>query len=87
MDNHERPAAPGDRCTHFVLARGAAAEVDYCVACGIFRLNIDTVTVRFRATGLRDLRDTVSAALSAYQRALDQLPDEASAPQRPDGLH
>ena len=83
MDSQEskRP-----RCAHFVLAKGSVADVEYCAACAIFHVNVDSMSIRFRATALRDLRDTLSAALASYERALEQL---AAGPPPPpgDGLH
>ena len=57
-----------EQCEHALLAHGVAAEVAYCSNCGVFHVNVDAVTVRFRAAALRDLRDTLSAALSVYER-------------------
>jgi len=59
-----------ERCLHVRLAQGAASEVDYCNQCGIFHVNLESVTVRFRATALRDVRDTLSVALAAYEQAV-----------------
>lgn len=56
-------------CEHFVLARGVVAQIEYCASCEVFHLAIDSMSIRFRATALRDLRDTLSAALSAYEEA------------------
>lgn len=58
-----------ERCEHVRVAQGAAAEVDYCNHCGIFHVNLESITVRFRPTALRDVRDTLSAALAAYEHA------------------
>jgi hypothetical protein len=66
-------------CTHVVLARGVVAEVEYCTACRIFHVNIDSVSLRFRATALRDVRDTLAAALAAHERALRERDDAAAA--------
>ena len=77
----ERP-----RCEHFILAHGVVAQVEYCAACAIFHLNIDSLSVRFRPTALRDLRDTLTAALDAYEQAR-RLAEERFAPGPRDGMH
>lgn len=81
-----------ERCMHVRLAQGAAAEVDYCNHCGIFHVNLESVTVRFRPTALRDVRDTLSAALAAYEDAVKAADAAVAAasptPRRPqDDLH
>ena len=73
-------------CAHCVLAQGAVARVAYCDACAIFHLDIDSMSIRFRATALRDLRDTLSAALAAYARAQGRT-DDRPVPAPNDGLH
>lgn len=56
------------RCEQALLARGAVSEVMYCRHCQVFHVNVDALTVHFEAAALRDLRDTLSAALAAYER-------------------
>jgi hypothetical protein len=73
-------------CEHFVLAQGVVAQVEYCAACAVFHLNIDSMSIRFRATALRDLRDTLSTALAAYESA-QRIAEERAAPSLHDGLH
>ena len=58
-----------DRCEQILLARGVKSEVTYCRRCRVFHVNVDAVTVHFDAAALRDLRDTVAAALAAQERA------------------
>lgn len=58
-----------DRCTHCLLARGAVAQVEYCTAHGVFSVAIDSLSIRFHPTALRDLRDTLTAALATYEHA------------------
>jgi hypothetical protein len=53
-------------CQQTVLARGTVSEVVYCRSCRVFHVNVDALTVHFHAEALRDLRDTLSAALAAY---------------------
>lgn len=57
-----------NRCEQKLLARGAVSEVMYCSHCRVFHVNVDALTVHFEAGALRDLRDTLSAALAAYER-------------------
>ena len=73
-------------CKHFLLARGAGAQVEYCAACAIFHLNLDALSLRFRATALRDLRDTLATALAAYEQAVAQAEERAAQDAR-EGLH
>jgi hypothetical protein len=88
MVQDESKATDRQGCAQVVLARGVVAQVGYCVACATFHVDIESVSIRFRATALRDLRDTLSAALAAYDRALTQLADESvSAPAQREGLH
>jgi len=60
-------------CRHHLLAQGVVAQVEYCTDCGVFHVSMDSVTVRFRPTALRDLRDTLSAALSHFADASDAM--------------
>lgn len=57
-----------NRCEQKLLARGVVSEVMYCSHCRVFHVNVDAVTVHFQGAALRDLRDTVSVALAAYER-------------------
>lgn len=83
----DHPSAPERRpCSHFVLARGAVAQVEYCVPCAVFHVAVESVSIRFRATALRDLRDTLPVALAAYERALEQTEEQPEHALR-DGLH
>ena len=56
------------QCEQTLLARGVVSEVVYCSSCRVFHVNVGTVTVHFEAAALRDLRDTLCAALAAYER-------------------
>lgn len=47
---------------------GLVSEVVYCRHCRVFHVTVDVLTVHFEAAALRDLRDTLSAALAAYER-------------------
>ena len=55
------------KCNQILMARGAISEVMYCNHCRVFHVNVNAVTVHFDIAALRDLRDTVSAALAAHQ--------------------
>ncbi len=68
------------RCEQTLLARGAVSEVVYCRHCRVFHVNVDALTVHFEVGALRDLRDTLSAALAAYER---MSPDKTAAPAAP----
>lgn len=74
-------------CTHFVLARGLVAEVEYCTACRIFHVNFDPVSLRFRVTALRDVRDTLAAALAAYERAMRERDDAVAVTVPREAIH
>lgn len=65
------------QCEQALLARGVVSEVMYCSHCRVFHVNVDALTVHFKAAALRDLRDTVSAALAAYER---MAPEKAAKP-------
>jgi hypothetical protein len=87
--NQDETKPPERRpCSHFVLARGVVAQVEYCVPCAVFHVAVESVSIRFHATALRDLRDTLSIALAAYERALEQTAAEEP-PERAlgDGMH
>lgn len=86
MDHDEANRAAREPCAHYVLARGTVVQVEYCAACAIFHLNLDALSLRFRATALRDLRDTLSTALAAYERAVAQAEEQARRNAR-EGLH
>lgn len=74
-----------EQCEHALLAHGVAAEVAYCRKCGVFHVNVDALTLRFRATARRDVRDTLSAALAVYERlALESAAEQAVSPPRVD---
>ncbi len=61
------------RCERTLLAHGVVSEVMYCSHCRVFHVNVGALTVHFEAGVLRDLRDTVSAALAAtYEHAIAQ---------------
>ncbi len=60
------------RCEQTLLARGVVSEVMYCHQCRVFHVNVDALTVHFKAAALRDLRDTLSAALAAHEHAIAQ---------------
>ena len=68
----------GDRCECRLLAQGLAGYVEYCSHCGVFHVHVDSVTVRFRPTALRDLRDTLTVAISNYEYL--RRTDESDAP-------
>lgn len=70
------------RCEQTLLARGAASEVMYCSHCRVFHVNVGVLTVHFEAAALRDLRNTLSAALAAYEHAIAQNPLNARQPVR-----
>ena len=55
------------QCMHRILAQGVVAQVEYCPDCAVFHVSMESITVRFRATALRDLRDTLSAALANFR--------------------
>jgi hypothetical protein len=59
------------------MARGKVSEVVYCRHCQVFHVNVDALTVHFEAAALRDLHDTISAALAAHER---MAPSEAAEP-------
>jgi len=86
MTRDETGSSGHGPCAHFVLAQGIVARVAYCDTCGIFHLDIDSMSIRFRATALRDLRDTLSAALATYARTQERA-DDRPAPAPNDGLH
>ena len=88
MDQDDTKTTGRRPCAHFVLARGVVAQVEYSVPCAVFHVALESVSIRFRATALRDLRDTLSVALAAYERALEQTAAEEQ-PERAlrDGLH
>lgn len=56
------------RCVQHLMARGVVSEIVYCSHCRVFHVNVGALTVHFEAAALRDLRDTLSAALVAYER-------------------
>jgi hypothetical protein len=55
-------------CEQTLLARGAVSEVVYCRSCRVFHVNVEALTVHFEAGAIRDLAETLSAALAAYAR-------------------
>lgn len=55
-------------CVQTLLARGAVSEVVYCRRCRVFHVNVDALTVHFEAGAIRDLSETLAAALTAYER-------------------
>lgn len=55
------------QCEQTLLARGVVSEVMYCSHCRVFHVNVGALTVHFEAAALRDLRDTLSAALAAHE--------------------
>jgi hypothetical protein len=61
-----------EKCQHHQLAQGVVAQVEYCVQCRVFHVSIDSLTVRFRPVAMRDLRDTLTAALARYQEMLKE---------------
>lgn len=75
-----------NRCTHYLLVRGAVAQVEYCTAHGVFNVVIDSVSIRFQPTALRDLRDTLTAALATYEHAQRLAHEQDALPPR-DGRH
>jgi hypothetical protein len=86
MVPNESDSTERGHCTHFVLAQGVVAQVEYCACCAIFHVNIDSLSIRFQSTALRDLRNTLTDALAAYERA-QQLIEERTTPTQQDGLH
>lgn len=70
------------QCEQTLLARGVVSEVMYCSNCRVFHVNVDALTVHFQGAALRDLRDTLSAALAAYEHAIAQNPLNARQPVR-----
>ena len=74
--------ATGNRCEHALLARGAVSEVLYCRQCRVFHLNVDAVTVHLASGALRDLRDTLTAAIAAHARLSPHESTEAAAPRQ-----
>jgi hypothetical protein len=66
-----------NRCEQILMARGKVSEVVYCRHCQVFHVNVDTVTVHFEAAALRDLHDTISAALAVHER---MAPSKATEP-------
>lgn len=87
MASDSSPLRERTGCAHFVLAKGVVAEVEFCASCGIFHVNVDSVSLRFRATALRDLRDTLSVALANYERAVAELPEARALGAQRDDLH
>jgi len=87
MDQDDTSSPERRPCSHFVLARGAVAQVEYCVPCAVFHVAVESVSIRFRATALSDLRDTLSVALAAYERALEQTDEQQPDRALRDGLH
>ena len=71
------------RCEQALLARGQVSEIMYCRNCRVFHVNVDAVTVHFDAAALRDLRNTLSAALLAHEL----MPLEHPASQPPADVH
>jgi hypothetical protein len=57
----------GQHCVRHLLAQGAVAQVEYCMDCGVVHLSMESITVRFRPAALRDVRDTLSAALASLR--------------------
>jgi len=57
----------GQNCVRHLLAQGVVAQVEYCADCGVLHVSMESITVRFRPTALRDLRDTLSAALASFR--------------------
>lgn len=70
------------RCKQTLLARGVVSEVMYCGHCRVFHVNVDALTVHFKADALRDLRDTLSAALAVYERTIAESLMNARQPVR-----
>jgi hypothetical protein len=69
------------KCEQVLMARGAISEVMYCRSCRVFHVNVDAVTVHFEVGALRDLRDTVAAALAAQEHIAPEKA-EGTAPTR-----
>jgi hypothetical protein len=55
-------------CDQTLLARGAVSDVMYCRRCRVFHVNVEVLTVHFEAGAIRDLCETLAAALAAYER-------------------
>lgn len=71
-----------NRCEQALMARGAITEVVYCRDCRVFHVNVGVLTVHFEATALRDLRDTLSAALAAHARMASAMAAESAPPRQ-----
>ena len=65
----------GPNCSRHLLAQGVVALVEYCTDCGVFHVSMESITVRFRPTALRDLRDTLSAALANVRESAAADPE------------
>jgi len=87
MNKDETSPSGRKHCAHFVLAQGVVAQVEYCVACAIFHVSVESMSIRFCASALRDLRDTLSKALTAYEQAAKHVAEQQSGTAQRDGLH
>ena len=87
MNQDDARSSRRKRCAHFVLAQGVVAQVEYCVGCAIFHVNVESTSIRFCASALRDLRDTLSTALAAYEQAAKQVAEEQAVSAQHDALH
>jgi hypothetical protein len=67
-----------NKCEQLLIASGAISDVMYCRHCQVFHVNVGALTVHFEPTALRDLRDTLAAALAKHERMMP----EAAAPTR-----
>jgi hypothetical protein len=70
-----------------LLAQGLVAQVEYCEDCDVFHLNVESLTVRFRPTALRDLCDTLSTALASHDCLLRAREARASNPRPRQEVH
>lgn len=70
-----------------LLAQGLVAQVEYCEDCEVFHVDVESLTVRFRLTALRDLRDTLSAALANHDHLLKIRESTASDLRSHPGVH
>ena len=66
------------------LARGMVAQVECCMDCGVFHLSMESLTVRFDFAALRDLSETLCAALASHRELLRTAGQSMPEPQRVD---
>ena len=71
------------KCRHHQLAQGVIAQVEYCADCRVFHVSMNSLTVRFCPVAVRDLRDTLTAALAGYEEMLREAGRAGSSTRTP----